>query len=254
MGKRRDIVLAGDFNRHDQLWGGDDVTGRRQGQSRIDRGTVQCLLPTATDIHRRRRSATAAQRSDHAEPNDGGGGREGDGSQGLEGARPRWAAGNGVEAVVAGGEGAGFAPVSDITGYRTIAHVEADLASINIGFDVKGAYNGVFKDRLLQRLEARGISKRLIRWTDAFYSNRMATITVNGYTSALRDLPQAGLPQGSPLSPILFLFFNADLVQSKIDSNGGSIAFIDDYSAWVTGPTAEDNREGIQSIIDRALA
>ncbi|KAL9570493.1 hypothetical protein ACKAV7_005381, partial [Fusarium commune] len=76
---------------------------------------------------------------------------------------------------------------------------------------------------------------------------------VNGYTSALRELPQAGLPQGSPLSPILFLFFNADLVQSRIDSNGGSIAFVDDYSAWVTGPTAEDNREGIQAIIDRAL-
>ncbi|KAL9568917.1 hypothetical protein ACKAV7_006982 [Fusarium commune] len=122
-----------------------------------------------------------------------------------------------------------------------------------VSFDVKGAYNGVFKDRLLQRLEARGIPKGLIRWIDAFCSYRTATITVNGYTSALRELPQAGLPQGSPLSPILFLFFNADLVQSRIDSNGGSIAFADDYSAWVTGPTAEDNREGIQAIIDRAL-
>ncbi|OBS17158.1 hypothetical protein FPOA_12311 [Fusarium poae] len=90
----------------------------------------------------------------------------------------------------------------------------------------------MFKDRLLQRLEARGIPKGLIRWIDAFCSYRTATITVNGYTSALRELPQAGLPQGS---------------------NGGSIAFVDDYSAWVTGPTAEDNREGIQAIIDRAL-
>ncbi|RKK97848.1 hypothetical protein BFJ70_g17589, partial [Fusarium oxysporum] len=122
-----------------------------------------------------------------------------------------------------------------------------------VSFDVKGAYNGVFKDRLLQRLEARGIPKGLIRWINAFCSYRTATITVNGYTSALRELPQADFPQRSPLSPILFLFFNADLVQSRIDSNGGSIAFVDDYSAWVTDPTAEDNREGIQAIIDRAL-
>ena len=32
-GRKTDIVLAGDFNRHDQLWGGDDVTGRRQGEA-----------------------------------------------------------------------------------------------------------------------------------------------------------------------------------------------------------------------------
>ncbi|KAF4944619.1 hypothetical protein FSARC_14621, partial [Fusarium sarcochroum] len=56
-----------------------------------------------------------------------------------------------------------------------------------VSFDVKGAYNGVFKDRLLQRLEARGIPKRLVKWIDAFCSNRTATITVNDYTSALQE-------------------------------------------------------------------
>jgi hypothetical protein len=61
------------------------------------------------------------------------------------------------------------------------------------------------------------------------------------------------LPQGSPLSPVLFLFFNADLVQRRIDNNRGSIAFVDDYTAWITGPTAEANQEGIQAIIDEAL-
>jgi hypothetical protein len=52
---------------------------------------------------------------------------------------------------------------------------------------------------------------------------------------------------------VLFLFFNAVLVQCKTDAKGGSIAFIDDYSAWVTGPTAEANRVGILAVIDRAL-
>lgn len=76
---------------------------------------------------------------------------------------------------------------------------------------------------------------------------------VNGHASERRPLPQAGLPQGLPLSPIFFLFFNADLVQSRVGKAGGSMAFVDDYSAWVTGPTAEANRVGIQAIIDRAL-
>jgi hypothetical protein len=122
-----------------------------------------------------------------------------------------------------------------------------------ISFDVKGAYNGVCKERLLQRLTARGIPPVLIRWINAFCSERSATILVNGQSSELQSLPQAGLPQGSPLSPILFLFFNADLVQHKINTKGGSIAFVDDYSAWVIGQSADANREGIQTIIDRAI-
>jgi ribonuclease HI len=122
-----------------------------------------------------------------------------------------------------------------------------------ISFDVKGAYNGVCKERLLQRLAARGIPPVLVRWINTFCSERTASIVVNGLTSEQQLLPQAGLPQGSPLSPILFLFFNADLVQQRLNTSGGSMAFVDDYSAWVTGPSAEANREGIQNIIDRAI-
>ena len=102
-----------------------------------------------------------------------------------------------------------------------------------VSFDVKGAYNGVYKDRLLQRLAARGIPSDLVNWIGDFCSGRTATIVVNGQASEVRELEQAGLPQGSPLSPILFLFFNADLVQQRIDHNGGAIAFVDDYTAWV---------------------
>ncbi|KAF5964566.1 reverse transcriptase [Fusarium coicis] len=122
-----------------------------------------------------------------------------------------------------------------------------------VSFDVKGAYNGVCKERLLQRMKARGTPEDPMRWTDAFCSERTATIVINGQSSESRPLPQAGLPQGSPLSPILFLFFNADLVQTRIDRNGGAIAFVDDYTTWVSGPTAQSNRRGIQAIIDKAL-
>ncbi|KJZ72791.1 hypothetical protein HIM_07735 [Hirsutella minnesotensis 3608] len=47
--------------------------------------------------------------------------------------------------------------------------------------------------------------------------------------------------------------YNGVCKERLLKAEGGSIAFVDDYSAWVTGPTAEANREGIQAIIDDAL-
>ena len=35
--------------------------------------------------------------------------------------------------------------------------------------------------------------------------------------------------------------------------NGVAVAFVDDFTAWVAGPTAKDNRAGIESIINTAL-
>src|SRR3954464_9948563 len=79
-----------------------------------------------------------------------------------------------------------------------------------------------------------------------FARNAKTCILVNGVTTEVQTLPQAGLPQGSALAPILFLFFNADLVQSA-PKNGSSMAFVDDYSAWVMGPSAEENTRRIQN-------
>jgi hypothetical protein len=51
----------------------------------------------------------------------------------------------------------------------------------------------------------------------------------------------------------LFLFFNADLVQYKLDMKRDSMAFVDDYTAWVIESSADVNRDGIQAIINRAM-
>lgn len=56
-------------------------------------------------------------------------------------------------------------------------------------------------------------------------------ITVNDHTSLPKSLENARLPQGSPLSPLLFLFFNANLIKSVINKNRVAIAFVDDYTA-----------------------
>jgi hypothetical protein len=64
---------------------------------------------------------------------------------------------------------------------------------------------------------------------------------VGDYESPILEIEHAGIPQGWPLSPILYVFYNANLVQGRIYKSEGSIGFIDNYNAWVTGPSAAGN-------------
>jgi len=47
-GTRTDIILAGDFNRHDQLWEGDNISPSRQGEG--DHSPDHRAIETAFDI------------------------------------------------------------------------------------------------------------------------------------------------------------------------------------------------------------
>jgi hypothetical protein len=118
-----------------------------------------------------------------------------------------------------------------------------------VSFDVKGAYNGVHTGVLAERLRQRRIPEQLVKWVEDFCSARKASVVVNGQVTETVKIPQAGLPQGSKISPILFLFFNADLVTSKLTRHEGAIAFVDDYTAWVTGSSAEQNTVRLQETI-----
>ncbi|CAG8429308.1 unnamed protein product [Penicillium salamii] len=78
-------------------------------------------------------------------------------------------------------------------------------------------------------------------------SDRHANIGFDDFRTETAPLANAGLAQGSPLSPILFAFFNADLVDQPADSQGGASAFIDDYFRWRVGSSVEENLTKIQS-------
>lgn len=75
---------------------------------------------------------------------------------------------------------------------------------------------------------------------------RSASITFDDFETAMEPLENAGLAQGSPLSPVLFAFFNSDLVNQLVNYFGGASAFIDDYFRWRVGRSAEDNIKKIQ--------
>ena len=61
------------------------------------------------------------------------------------------------------------------------------------------------------------------------------------------------MPQGSPLSLMLYLFFNIDLVEREIINREGLVTFINNYTIWVTGNYVRENQLNLSRIVDEAL-
>ena len=104
-----------------------------------------------------------------------------------------------------------------------------------VTFDVQGAFNGVHPAVLEERLRERSVPEKMVRWIRSFCEGRTGSVVVGNYTSDCVAIRHAGIPQGSPLSPILYIFYNAGLVESRVDRRGGSLGFVDDFTAWRTG-------------------
>ena len=118
-----------------------------------------------------------------------------------------------------------------------------------VTFDVQGAYNGVNKDVLRQRLRKSSIPEFFVKWIYSFCSNRQASIAFGDFCSDTADIQQPGLPQGSPLSPVLYILYNTNLLCGAISAKEGDMGFVDDYTAWAVGKSAEDNTAKLQEIV-----
>jgi hypothetical protein len=104
--------------------------------------------------------------------------------------------------------------------------------------DVKGAFDAVLPGRLAYRLREQGWPEYLVRWVYSFATQRTVRIRLDGETGP-KTLIRYGLPQVSPISPILFMLYIAPLFWlGKVKRRFG---YADDIALLAISKDLQDN-------------
>jgi endonuclease/exonuclease/phosphatase family metal-dependent hydrolase len=121
--------------------------------------------------------------------------------------------------------------------------------------DIKGAYDNVSHARLLWILRTKGLPDWMINIIQSFLTNRRTRLIFSGFRSDWINTT-SGIPQGSPLSPILFLFFASELLENlqRSDSDTLAFGFIDDTNLISWGATASENCKRLEAAHDKCIA
>jgi hypothetical protein len=123
-----------------------------------------------------------------------------------------------------------------------------------LSLDLSGAFDNVSQERLLWILKQKGYPEWIRTAINNFMTERRTKIVIPGYTSDWIQT-QSGIPQGSPLSPILFLFFISELLELFQKPSGGTLAFgfVDDTNIIAWGNTARENCKRLEDVHKKCL-
>ena len=111
----------------------------------------------------------------------------------------------------------------------------ADSAQVTLLglLDLSAAFDTVDHDILLTRLhKSYGVGGTALVWISSFIQGRQQSVTFNGHQSTRIQL-KYGVPQGSVLSPLLFIMYTSDVISIAASFGVGAHSYADDSQLYL---------------------
>jgi hypothetical protein len=111
-------------------------------------------------------------------------------------------------------------------------HANLKECTLAVFLDIERAFDTVWHDGLIQKLISLRLNPNFIKIIDSFLTNRTCRVKIQNSKSAPIQL-QAGVPQGSILSPLLYITYCRDFPVSD-DPRTKTRLFADDTAVWTS--------------------
>jgi len=124
--------------------------------------------------------------------------------------------------------------------------------------DISQAFPNVNATRLTHNFRCRRVPENIVRLVTSFLENRFTTLSFDDHTTP-SFAASNGIPQGSPLSPILHIFYSADLLEitephrSHVRPRELTAGFVDNSTFVVSSPSFDENMEKMEGLLRKAL-
>ena len=130
------------------------------------------------------------------------------------------------------------------------AWVGNQVASI-LFLDVEGAFPNAVTAKLLSNLKKRRIPEVYIKFITQLLTNRRTKIKFDDFTSESIEITN-GIGQGDPLSMLLYIIYNADLLEiTDNDQMESALGYVDDIALIAIGNDFEETTQRLQNLMEK---
>ena len=101
-------------------------------------------------------------------------------------------------------------------------------------------------------MRIKGIPQWITNFTASFLERRTTSVVLGSFRGD-KISTTTGIPQGSPLSPILFLFFASTLLPILRTESSSAVGFVDDTNILTWSNTTEENCRNLEQLHDKCV-